>query len=175
MARALFIQDDSFRRMVGELQKHFPDISETVLKSGADIIADEMKSNLEGVLSPDATGQLVAAFGITPVKQDRNFNYNLHLGFDGYQFLPNGKKVAFQLLARTIESGAVVGGRYETALKGGKLRRKQKPKSSLEYRSDPKPFARPAVQKKRKQAETAMIAAAEREYQKIISESRNHK
>lgn len=173
MARALFIQDDSFRWMISELQKRSPDISETVLKVGADIIADEMKSNLEGVLSPDASGDLVDAFGITPVKQDRNFNYNLHLGFDGYQFLPNGKKVAFQLLARTIESGAVIGGRYETTFQGGKLRRKKK--SSLEYRRDPKPFAKPAVQKKRKQAEQAMIAAAEREYQKIISESRNHK
>ncbi|MBP3292344.1 MAG: HK97 gp10 family phage protein [Clostridia bacterium] len=174
MARALFIRDDSFVWMIHELQKHFPDISETVLKAGADILADEMKENLKGVLSPDATGQLVAAFGITPVKQDRNFNYNLHLGFDGYQYLPNGKKVAFQLLARIIESGAVVGGRYETAFSGGKLRRKQRPKSSLEYRSDPKPFAKPAVQKKRKQAEAAMLAAAEREYNKIISESRNH-
>lgn len=173
MARALFIRDDSFRWMTGELRKVYPDISETVLKAGADIIADEMKSNLEGVLSPDASGDLVKAFGITPVKQDRKFNYNLHLGFDGYQFLPNGKKVAFQLLARTIESGAVIGGRYETTFQGGKFRRKKK--SSLEYRSDPKPFAKPAVQKKRKQAEQAMIAAAEREYSKIISESRNHK
>ncbi len=173
MARAVFIKDDAFVWMTGELRKHFPDISETVLKAGADILADEMKKNLKGVLSPDASGELVEAFGITPVKQDRTFNYNLHLGFDGYQFLPNGKKVAFQLLARTIESGAVVGGRYETTFSGGKLRRKKK--SSLEYRSDPKPFAKPAVQKKRKQAEQAMIAAAEREYQKIISESRNHK
>ena len=175
MARALFIKDDSFRWMISELQKHSSDISETVLDVGADIIADEMKSNLEGVLSPDASGDLVKAFGITPVKQDRKFNHNLHLGFDGYQFLPNGKKVAFQLLARTIESGAVIGGRYETTFSRGKLRRKKRPETSLTYRSKPKPFAKPAVQKKRKEAEAAMIAAAEREYSKIISESRNHK
>lgn len=173
MARAIFIEDDSFRWMVSALQKRIPDISETILKVGADIIADEMKQNLRKVLSPDATGQLVGAFGITPVKQDRNFNYNLHLGFDGYQHLLNGKKVPFQLLARTIESGAVVGGRYETTLVNGKFRRKKK--SNLEYYSAPKPFAKPAVQKKRKEAETAMIAAAEREYKKIISESKNHK
>lgn len=173
MARAVFIKDDAFVWMTGELRKVYPNISETVLKAGADVIADQMKENLRGVLSPDATGQLVNAFGITPVKQDRNFNYNLHLGFDGYQHLPSGKKVAFQLLARTIESGAVIGGRYETTFSGGKLRRKKK--SSLEYWRDPKPFAKPAVQKKRKQAEQAMIAAAEREYQKIISESKNHK
>ena len=173
MARALFIRDDSFRWMMGELQKVYPEISETVLKAGADVIADQMKSNLEGVLSPDATGQLAAAFGITPVKQGRNFDYNLHIGFDGYQFLPNGKKVPFQLLARTIESGAVVGGRYETTFSGGKFRRKKK--SSLEYRSDPKPFAKPAVRKKRKEAERVMTETAEREYRKIISESRNHK
>lgn len=173
MARAVFIQDDSFVWMTDELRKVYPDISETVLKAGADIIADEMKENLRGVISPDATGDLVDAFGITPVKQDRNFKYNLHLGFDGYQFLPSGKKVPFQLLARTIESGAVVGGRYETVLSGGKLRRKKK--SSLKYWRKPTPFAAPAVKKTRKQAEQAMIAAAEREYQKIISESKNHK
>lgn len=173
MARAIFIDDDSFRWMLSTLQRKLPDISETVLRVGADIIADEMKENLRGVLSAEATGQLVAAFGITPVKQDRNFNYNLHLGFDGYQHMPTGKKVPFQLLARTIESGAVVGGRYETTFDSGKFLRKKK--SNLEYWSKPKPFAKPAVQKKRKEAKTAMIAAAEREYKKIISESKNHK
>ena len=126
MARAIFIEDDSFRWMLSTLQRKLPDISETVLRVGADIIADEMKENLRGVLSAEATGQLVAAFGITPVKQDRNFNYNLHLGFDGYQHMPTGKKVPFQLLARTIESGAVVGGRYETTFNSGKFRRKKK-------------------------------------------------
>jgi len=175
VARALFIRDDSFRWMISELQKRSPDISETVLKAGANIIADEMKSNLEGILSPWATGQLVAAFGITPVKRDRKYNYNLHLGFDGYQHLPNGNRVPFQLLARTFESGAVYGSRYEYGLDGDRFKLKKKPVDQLTFWREPTPFAAPAVRKKRGQAVQVMKDAAEREYNKIISESRNHK
>ncbi len=175
MARALFIKDDAFVWMTGELRKVYPDISETVLKVGADIIADEMKSNLEGILSPWATGQLVAAFGITPVKRDRKYNYNLHLGFDGYQYLPSGDRVPFQLLARTFESGAVYGSRFEYGLDGERFKLKKKPVDQLTFWREPTPFAAPAVRKKRGQAVQVMKETAEREYQKIISESRNHK
>lgn len=178
MARAVFIKDDSFQWMMNEFQKRFPDANKAVLKAGADIIADQMRKNLEGILSPWATGQLEEAFGISPMLQDKKFNYNVHLGFDGYQSVQYGNKtvnVPFQLLARTFESGAVVGGRFEYGLSGNRFKLKKKPKSSLEYWRKPTPFAAPAVKKTRKQAEQAMIAAAEREYQKIISESKNHK
>jgi hypothetical protein len=59
------------------------DVAEAALKEGAKIIANRMKANLQGILSEEATGQLVAAFGITPVKENREGNWNVHLGFDG--------------------------------------------------------------------------------------------
>lgn len=179
MARAVFIKDDSFQWMMNEFKRRFPEVSEKVLKAGANIVADQMSENLEGILSPFATGELVDAFGISPMQQDRNMDFNVHLGFDGYQtvqYKSHIQRVPFQLLARSFESGAVVGGRFEYTIgKSGKFKRKKKPKTTFEYWRKPTPFAAPAVKKTRKQAERAMIAAAEEEYQKVISESNNHK
>lgn len=179
MARAVFIKDDSFTWMMNELQRRFPNVSEKVLEAGSNIVADQIRENLEAIISPEASGELADAFGISPMQQDKKFNYNVHLGFDGYQILHykfHTTKVPFQLLARSFESGAVVGGRYEYSTgKNGKFKRKKKNKSSFEYWRRPTPFAAPAVKKTRKQAEQAMIAAAEEEYNKVISESRNHK
>lgn len=147
MARAKFIDDPAFEAAISKAAAQFPEVAAAALRAGAAVIADEMKKRLKGVLSDKATGQLVASFGITPVKQDREFNYNVHLGFDGYrrpgygQFEATG--VPFQLIARSIESGA------------GDWRK-------------PAPFAKPAVQASKAQAYAAMTEAAERELEKYL-------
>lgn len=164
MARAKFIADDAFELMLKRAKAGTEQVAKAALKAGAAVIADQMKENLEGILSPKATGQLVAAFGITPVKMDRQFNWNVHLGFDGYQ---TPGKVPFQLIARSFESGAVMGGRYTGKVRGRK-RETTKPKYGPEdYWRTPKPFARPAVQATKQRALDAMKAAAEKEFEKI--------
>ena len=147
MARAKFISDESFEVTLSKAEAKYPEIAAKAMYAGAAIIADEMKRRLRKILSPNATGQLVAAFGITPVKQDLNMNYNLHIGFDGYQ-KPGygkwrGKGVPFQLIARSFESGA----------KGWRTA---------------KPFAAPAVRAVKEQAVDEMKRAAEAELEKIV-------
>ena len=149
MARAQFIDDPAFELVMSKAGTKYPDIAEKALRAGAGIIADEMKKRLRGLLSPKSTGQLIAAFGITPVKQDRKFNYNTHLGFDGYQrpgygkFLRTG--VPFQLIARSFESGA---GNWRPAT----------------------PFAKPAVNATKQQVFETMRRIAENELIKIMRE-----
>lgn len=164
MARAKFIDDDAFSMMLERAEAGTRKIAEAALRAGASVIADQMKQNLQGVLSPKATGELVGAFGITPVKQDKSLNWNVHLGFDGYQ-MPG--RVPFQLLARTFESGAVMGGRYTGRIVKGK-REKVKAKFGPEdYWRVPTPFAKPAVQSTKAQALEAMKRAADRELEKM--------
>lgn len=145
MARAKFIDDDLFSWAIEQAQNVIPDIEKKALAAGAKIIADEMKKRLRGVIEDKSATELVGAFGITPAKQNTEMNWNVHLGFDGYQKpgygkFPNG--VPFQLLARTFESGAVIGGRA----------RGTKPTDRNAYWRKPTPFAAPAVRAVREKA-----------------------
>lgn len=146
MALAKFIADDDFMIRLERAATDFPSVAEKVIRAGAAVLAPVMRRRLSGILSASATGQLVAALGITPVKQDRNADYNAHIGFDGYQKPGYGKfpiGVPFALIARSFESGA------------GDWR----PKT---------PFARPAMLEAREAMSAAMTAAAEEEYKKIM-------
>lgn len=146
MALAKFIADDDFMICLERAATDFPSVAEKVIRAGAAVLAPVMRRRLSGILSASATGQLVAALGITPVKQDRNADYNAHIGFDGYQQPGYGKfpiGVPFALIARSFESGA------------GDWR----PKT---------PFARPAMLEAREAMSAAMTAAAEEEYKKIM-------
>lgn len=146
MALAKFIDDDDFMIRLERAATDFPSVAEKVIRAGAAVLAPVMRRRLSGILSASATGQLVAALGITPVKQDRNADYNAHIGFDGYQQPGYGKfpiGVPFALIARSFESGA------------GDWR----PKT---------PFARPAIAEAREAMSAAMTEAAEEEYKKIM-------
>lgn len=148
MALAKFIDLPDFEIKLGRMSTDFPRIAEQAIRAGAAVLAPVMRKKLAGILSQDATGQLVASLGITPVVRDRNFNYNAHIGFDGYQSPPYGKfplGVPFQLIARSFESGA---GEWRT----------------------PTPFAKPAVSEARARMDEEMRRAAEEEFQKIMEE-----
>lgn len=148
VARAQFISDPAFELAISQAAARFPEVAEKALRAGAAVYAGQMKKNLKGLLSPAATGELVDAFGITPVKMDTEFNYNVHLGFDGYQKPGYGKfavkGVPFQLIARSFESGAG------------------------DWRA-PTPFAKPAVKAKKQEALEVMIKTAEEELEKIAN------
>jgi len=102
MARIIFMASEDFVLKLSKFETQFDETAKKAIQAGADIIADKIKSNLEEVLSEEATGQLVASFGITPIKKDRDGNWNAKVGFDGYD--SNG--VANQLKARVLESGS---------------------------------------------------------------------
>ena len=127
---------------------------------GCKVVADKVASNLSSLpvdkfrhlgdgekfagVPQSQKNDLQSGFGVTPIKQDSDGNWNAHVGFDGYGSHPTvkyPKGVPNQLLARAIESGSSV--RQKT------------------------PFVRPAVNATKKEAIDAMERVIEG-IQKII-------
>lgn len=147
MATAKFIDSADYELKLNRCAADFGKVAEAALRAGSAVVAAKMTQNLRGVLSTKATGQLVDAMGITPVKQGRDYNYSTHIGFDGYQPPAYGKfpkGVPFQLIARTVESGR------------------------KDIKRPPKPFAKPAIRATREKVKEVMTKAAEEEFEKIM-------
>ena len=92
MATAIFMRKefDKFSEHLDKIAEMTDEIAKKAMYEGARVYADAMKAELKGVLLDKKATQLVDAFGITPFKQNSNFDYTTHLGFDGYQTLKNG-------------------------------------------------------------------------------------
>lgn len=116
-------------------------VAEKAINPAADIVADQVRSNLQGVLGPYRTGDLEASMGITPIGKDRNGNPNKKVGFHGY----DRKGVPNQLKARVLESGS----RYR-GITG-------------------RPFVRTAVQATKKAAIAKMGQVIDDEFKKIMN------
>lgn len=144
MSKASFLRDKEFEWFLSSVGDWLPEAIEEALRAGASVLAAEMKANLRGEIADRQAVELVNSFGITPVGQDKNRVWNVHLGFDGYQKPGTGQwkdtGIPFQMIGRVFESGSV--------------------KDGYQWRR-PTHFARRAVQAKRKQAEDAMKNAAE--------------
>src|SRR5665648_238292 len=84
-ARCTFAAGDEFALAISRLATDSDVIAKKAIYEGAKVIADKIKSNLDGVLSPEASG-----------------NWNAKIGFDGY----GTDGVANQLKARVLESGS---------------------------------------------------------------------
>lgn len=142
MAAVIFMRKplDDFVENIGKIAGMTDDIARQALYVGAKIYADAMKDELTGVIKDKRRDALIAAFGITPHRQDRNFNYTAHLGFDGYQTVGD-KQVPFQLIARSLNSGA-------------KLSENREIKATK--------FAENAVKKNKQRAQEAMRLTVER-------------
>ena len=132
-----FMAGDDFALKLSRLATKSDEIAKKAIFEGAKVIADKIKSNLEGVLSSEATGELVASFGVTPIEKDASGNWNAKIGFDGY----GSDGVANQLKARVLESG-----------------------SSKQQKT---PFVRPAVNATKKQAVEKMGQVINEEIQKL--------
>lgn len=137
MARFSFKAGEDYAIKLSKLATNSEEIAKKAIYEGVTIVADEIKKNLQGVLSDEATGDLVESFGVTPITKDNDGNWNAKVGFDGYD--RNG--VANQLKARVLESGTST---------------KKK-----------KPFVRPAVNKTRKQVVRKMEEVIDAEIKKL--------
>ena len=132
-----FHAGDEFAIALSRLATGSEEIAKKAIFEGAKVIADKIKSNLEGVLSPEATGELVASFGVTPIEKDASGNWNAKIGFDGY----GSDGVANQLKARVLESGS--------------------------SKQQKRPFVRPAVNATKKQVVEKMGQVIDEEIQKL--------
>jgi HK97 gp10 family phage protein len=138
MATISFKKGDDYVLKLSQLATGSEEIAKKAIYQAAGIVANKIKSNLEGVLSSEATGELVASFGVTPIERDKDGNWNAKLGFDGY----DSKGVPNQLKARVLESGS--------------------------SRQQKKPFVRPAVNATKKQALDAMRKVIDEETRKTM-------
>ena len=101
MATIRFSGIDKYLDKLQKLGQRSEGICKMAVYDGAAIVADQVRENLERVLSPDATGQLEASMGISGMQNDRGY-INVVIGFDGY----DDKGVANQLKANVLESGS---------------------------------------------------------------------
>jgi HK97 gp10 family phage protein len=132
--------------------------------AGAEVVADAIKQNVDGLGTVDEKFNLIAfnqgrkarlseiqkeglkkSFGITKMQKDNDGIFNVKLGFDGYNDVktkkyPNGQPN--QLIARIAESGSTF--------------------------MNKTPFVRPAVSKTRKNAQAAMQRVIDEETEKIM-------
>ena len=139
MAKAVMMMDEDFAIKLSRLDADIEAIAKKAIYAGAKIVADAMKVNLEAIISDKTTGELVKAMGITPIGM-LGSEWSAHIGFDGYD--SNG--VAFQLIARVLESG-----------------------SSNDNRPK-KPFVRKTMNQTKTKVAAAMQAVVEEEYKKIF-------
>lgn len=137
MAKVTMYAGEDYALRLSKMATDSEEIAKKAIYEGSKIVADKIKSNLEGVLSPEATGDLVESFGVTPITTNKDGDWNTKIGFDGY----DKKGVANQLKARVMESGT------STRAK--------------------KPFVRPAVNSTKKRVIQKMGEVIDEELKKI--------
>ena len=127
---AKFIDNPEYELFLSRLSQRSGDVIRAGLKAAANVLADEIRKNLRASIGDPTATELMGAFGVTPSSPNREGVWSAHIGFDGYQELGSGERVAFQLIARAIESGVRSGPHKRPA----------------------RPFAAPAVSAKREEA-----------------------
>lgn len=138
MARMTFKAGDDYALKLSKLATNSDEIAKKAIYAAAEIVADKIKSNLEGVLSEEATGELVDSFGIAKIDVDSDSNWNAKIGFDGY----DNAGVPNQLKARVLESGS--------------------------SRQRKRPFVKPAINSTKKAAQAAMAKVINEEIEKTM-------
>jgi len=145
MAKAEVLFPSGFLEAVDSLDNGFPAVAEDMLEAAGDVILPEFRKRLEGVIDnvdDRSSGQLVDMLGLSPVKVDRDGNYNIKAGF--IEARDDGKINA--LIANVIEHG--IREEYGSSKRGAK------------------PFLRPTQQAARRPA----IEAARRAFDQWVAE-----
>ena len=138
MARMTFKAGDDYALKLSKLATGSDEIAKKAIYAAAEIVADKIKSNLEGVLSEEATGELVDSFGISKIDVDSDSDWNAKIGFDGY----DSAGVPNQLKARVLESGS--------------------------SRQPKRPFVKPAINATKAAAQAAMAKVIDEEIEKTM-------
>ena len=141
MATVKFKTGDAYALRLSTFGAKADEVAKKAIYAAAAIVADRIKSNLQGVISQEGTGELLDSLGVTPMQQDSVGNWNVKIGFDGYD--ENG--VPNQLKARALESGTSRGERKH-------------------------PFVEPAVRASKAPALAAMRAVIDEETQKLMKD-----
>ena len=87
MAKVDMKMPEEFLLKLSKLGSSTDAIAERVLEAGGEVVLSKVKSNLSSVIGKGtqfdsrSTGELERSLGLTPVKLDRNGNYNIKIGF----------------------------------------------------------------------------------------------
>jgi HK97 gp10 family phage protein len=81
MAKCTYKLPEDLLKKLSTLGSKMDEINEVVLEAGGEIVLDKVKSNLEGSLSGESSGELVSSLGLSGVRIDRNGNSNIKIGF----------------------------------------------------------------------------------------------
>ena len=85
MAKCQVVLPEEFMLKISRLGKQTDAVAEKVLEAGGEIMLDKIKDNLKSVVGKAedsrSTGELVSSLGLSPVKQDRDGNSNIKVGF----------------------------------------------------------------------------------------------
>ena len=81
MAKCTYNLPEELLRKLSKLGNRMDEVTEKTLHSGGEVVLEKVKSNLEGVLSGNSSGELVSSLGLSGVKLDKNGNANVKVGF----------------------------------------------------------------------------------------------
>ena len=107
MAKVQAKLPEEFLQKLSRLGDRTDEISGRVLEAGGEVVLSKVKSNLSSVVGqgttyePRSTGELERSIGLSPVKLDRNGNYNIKIGFSE----PRSNGGSNAKLANIIEYG----------------------------------------------------------------------
>lgn len=118
MAKLHIKTSAEFSKQLLKLDKESEAIAKKAIFAGAGPVADKLRAEMQKNLDDQSylgftgradrknvgyepTGSMADKFGITKMEQDKLGNWNVHIGWDGYD--PNGR--ANQLKANVMESG----------------------------------------------------------------------
>lgn len=107
MAKADIRMPDEFLERLSRLGTRTDAVAERVLEAGGEVVLAKVRSTLASAVGKGtkyksrSTGELEGAIGMTPVKPDRNGNYNIKIGFSE----PHSGGVTNAQLANLLEYG----------------------------------------------------------------------
>ena len=107
MAKVTATLPDAFTEKLTALGNRTDDVCEKMLEAGGKIALQAVRSNLSAVIGSGtkypskSTGELQNALGMSPVKLDKNGNYDIKIGFSE----PHSGGVSNAMIASIIEYG----------------------------------------------------------------------
>lgn len=87
MARAQVKMPEEYLLRLSRLCNNIDSVAEKMLNAGGEVVLDKIKSNLSEIIGSEtkersrSTGELLRSLGLSSVKQDRDGNLNIKVGF----------------------------------------------------------------------------------------------
>lgn len=143
MAKVDVKMPEDFLLKLSRLGNKTDEICEKALEAGGEVVLEKVKENLSSVIGSGtkydsrSTGELEQSLGLTSVKQDRDGNHNIKIGFSE----PRSDGGSNAKIANIIEYG--------------------------KYGQPARPFLKPAKSSSRRACISAMQETLEREVEKL--------